>query len=200
MSGVRGVLDRLGMDRQALLERMARQITPSEIEVAQGIAEIMAERERTLLEAVATVADAGDVDVGVPRVDAAARQEMILELADAMTDQHLAEWWAEEVLAEHVDDVEGLVEYLEMDGAEWGDQVREWAAYYRESHPELVHDMTDAEIAALHVRNKWGVSLREFVAEIVAWTPGTAFEDVLDANLGQAERSLSAVARDLEEG
>jgi hypothetical protein len=187
------------MNRRALLERMARQITPSEIEVAQGIAEIMAERERTLLEAVATVADAGDIDVDVPRVDAAARQEMILKLADAMTDQHLAEWWAEEVLVDHVDDVEGLVEYLEMDGDEWGDQVREWAAYYRSTHPDLVDDMTDAEIAALHVRNKWGVSLREFVAELVAWTPGRAFEDVLDANFGQAERSLYAVARDLEE-
>jgi hypothetical protein len=196
---VRGVLDRLGMDRQALLERMARQITPSELDVARGIAEIMAERERTLLEAVATVADAGDVDVDVPRVDAAARQEMILELADAMTDQRLPEWWAEEVLAEHVDDVEGLVEYLEMDGDDWGDQVREWAAYYRSTRPDLVDDMTDAEIAALHVRNKWGVSLREFVVEIVAWTPGTAFENVLDANLGQAERSLYAIAEDLEE-
>jgi hypothetical protein len=193
------MLDRIGMDRQALLERMARQITPSELDVARGIAEIMAQRERSLLEAVATVGDAGDVDVEIPRIDVGARQEMILALADAMADQRLAEWWAETVLAEHVDEVEGLVEYLEMDGDEWGEQIQEWAGMYRENHPDLVDGMTEAEIAALHVRNKWGVSLEEFVAEIVAWTKGKAFEEVLDANLGQAERSLYAIARDLEE-
>jgi hypothetical protein len=193
------MLDRLGMDREALAKRMAQQITPSKTGIAQALATIMAERERSLARAAATVADAGDVDAPVPQVDVDARQAMLLELADAMADQRLAEWWAEEVLADHVDDVEGLVEYLEMDGDGWGDQVREWAEYYQNSHPELVQDMTDAEIAAIHVRNKWGVSLREFVAEVVAWTPGRALEDVLVANLDQTERSLYAVAHDLEE-
>ena len=105
------MLDRLGMDREAVARKMAEKITPSELGVAQGIAEIMAERERSLLEAA-------DVDVQVRGVDVGARRDMLLELADAMSDQELAEWWAEEVLAEHVDDPEGSIQYLEMDGAE----------------------------------------------------------------------------------
>jgi hypothetical protein len=189
----------MGMSREAVMKRMVREITPSELGVARGLAEILAEQERSLLAAAGTVAEAADADVDVPQIDTEGRQEMILELADAMTDQRLAEWWAEEVLAEHVDDPEAAVEYLEMDGAEWGDQVREWAQLYREGKPDLVDEMTDAEIAAFHVRNKWGVSLREFVAEIVTWTPGRAVEDILAGQLDRAERSLYAIARDLEE-
>ena len=77
--------------------------------------------------------------------------------------------------------------------------MRTWAELYRENEPELVEGMTDAEIAAFHVRNVWGVSLREFVAEVVAWTPGRALEEVLVANLDEAEHSLHAIAWNLEE-
>ncbi|UWG46583.1 Uncharacterized protein HSRCO_0284 [Halanaeroarchaeum sp. HSR-CO] len=178
---------------QAVMQ-MAQQVNVPEMPQAVAATRILAEHEAALVDLVNRVADAHDQDVALDPVPVEVRQDMLLGFVDAATKMRLAEWWAEVVVGAHVDESEPLVEYLRMDGEEWGEQVRSWAEMYRESVPEEVEGMTDAEIADFHVREQFDVDLWTFVAEVIAWDRATAISQVFESNFQAVEDALDELA------
>jgi hypothetical protein len=175
------VLDRA---KQQMMRRAMQQVTPSETPVAQALANVIANIEARQMAAVTRLAEAADVDeAAVGHLDAGAREEQLLDLADALADDRLEDWWLDEVAADHLDDPEKAANYLGMDRDEWADQIATWGENYRQAAPDHVEGMTDGQIADLHVRETFDVPLREFAKEVVDWSRGEAVEDVLAGHL-----------------
>lgn len=180
--------------KERAMMQAVQQIDVTEMGATVAAARILAEHEAAIVDRVQRVADTHDQDVELATVPVETRQQMLLEFVEAATQMRLEEWWVEAIVAEHVDEAEALQEYLGMDGEAWGEQVRDWAAMYREQVPEQVEGMTDATIADLHLRQKFDVDLQTFVSEIVAWDYATAISRVFEANFEAAEKALDEMA------
>ncbi|WP_379823409.1 hypothetical protein [Haloplanus ruber] len=186
--------------KERMMQEAMGQITPSETPVAQAFAHAIASIEARQMAAITRLAEAADVDeAAVGHLDAGAREEQLLGLADALADDRMEDWWLDEVAAGHLDDPDRAADYLGMDREAWVDQIATWGENYRQAAPDHVEGMTDAQIADLHVRETFGIPLREFTREVVDWTRGEAVEGVLAGNLSSTTSSIHRVAAELED-
>ena len=186
--------------KEQMMRRAMQQVTPSETPVAQALVNVIANIEARQMAAVTRLAEAADVDeAAVGHLDAGAREEQLLDLADALADDRLEGWWLDEVVADHLDDPDRAADYLGMNREAWADQIASWGENYRQAAPDHVDGMTDAQIADLHVRETFGIPLREFSKEVVDWSRGEAVEDVLAGHLSSTTASIHRVAAELED-
>jgi hypothetical protein len=186
--------------KEQMMRRAIQQVTPSETPVAKALADVIATIEARQMAAVTRLAEAADVDeAAVGHLDADAREEQLLDLADALADDRLEAWWLDEVAAGQLKDTEKAAEYVGMDRSEWADQIATWGVNYRKAVPDRVDGMTDAQIADLHVRETFGVPLREFSSEVIDWSAGQVIEDVLAGHLSSTTSSIHRVAAELED-
>jgi hypothetical protein len=186
--------------KQQMMRRALREVTPSETPVATALANVIATLESRQMQAVTRLAEAAGVEeAAVGHLDTDARQEQLLDLADALADDRLEEWWLDEVAGDHLDRPDRAADYVGMDREEWADQIATWGENYREAVPDRVEGMTDAQIADLHVRETFGVPLREFSKEVVGWSKGRVVEDVFSGHLSSTTASIHRVATELED-
>lgn len=182
--------------KRGMMKRAVQQVTPSETPVGVALANLIATIEARQMTAVSRLVDAADVDeAAVGYLDADAREQKLLDLAD----DRLEAWWLDEVAADHLNQPEKAEEYVGMDREAWADQIATWGDSYRQALPDRVDGMTDAQIANLHVRETFGVTLGEFAREVVDWSRGRVVEDVLAGHLRSTESAIHRVAAELED-
>jgi hypothetical protein len=186
-----------------LLKRLMQQVTPSETQAAQVLARVISRVEADLSDATHRLCGAADVDVTGDPVDADERERELLEVADAVAEGRLAEYYFSEV--SELPDGEQAAQYAGMGtGDEWEQQKRDWhLSYYREdvvdnSPSDTDADRTDA-VAEKHVRQVWGVPLEVFRAEVLEWSRGAALEAILAGPIQSHTAAVDAVADALED-
>jgi len=173
---------------------------PHESDRIRAIAEILTEIQRAQRAAVLDQREelGIDPDDGLSAVDPDERTTEVLDLVDAYTPggPSLAETWLARAVPEDldVDDPTALANYAGLSAEEWEHQQQTWAKSYRAATGKTV-DATDRDLAELHVRGKWGVSLERFEALIVDWDRGRALRDLL---AGPSEATEAAIRANTE--
>jgi len=163
-----------------------------------ALAEIVAQRERAQLELAQRLTEASDVDASIDAIpDAEDRAEQLEAMAEAAAHQDLQSWYFGEFAPDRLDNPEQAAAYAGLHEDEWESQKAAWADNYRAASPDA-EAFSDEALAGSHVETTFGVSLKEFEANVVFWRPGEAIRDVLTTNLATVEAAMEAVADDLE--
>jgi len=170
-----------GISKMRQMQQVAQ--NPKDSDLAKAGAKLVAGIEHDLLDAVADLHGALDVDDPLT-VDTSPeeRVDRLLELADAASDGELERYWFEE--AGQFEDVDAIEEWIGVGSDTWGEQVEKWAEMYRESVPDLVAEWSDREIAQYHVAGEFGgASLEEFEREVVGYSRRKALKGALAGNV-----------------
>lgn len=195
-----GVLDR---GKEAMAKRMMSGITPSETQLAQAAAHSLTTVEHRLAEAIDSAHETAGTGEQLQH-DPEERMNSLLSLADAVADQRVQQWWFDQVGAYVLDDPERAQSYVGMDGDEWREQLRRWYRQYRtagvvdtplaDADPAEIGDVADR-----HIRETFGVSLREFVAMVVNWDRGEQLEGVMVGPIQQFTAQVHQLEREIEQ-
>jgi len=188
----------VSLDQLREMQQMLR--NPGESEQVQAFAAIIAGLEHQQLQAVEDLHDALGID-GIERTaDVEARQQQLLELADAMANSDLTRWWFEDGPAStHLDHPEDAMDYVGLSDEDWQDRIAGWAAAYRDRSEEF-EEMSDREIAEQHVRSQFGVPLDVFEREVVAFDRGTALQTIIATNFEAVTEGVQAATAAIDEG
>jgi len=185
--------------KQRMMQKAMENVTPSETAVAQALAHVIAGLEHEQAQAMQRLVNAAEMDGDVHH-DAEAREQQLLDLADAVAQDGLPEYYLAEVL--DVDDPERALNHLDSD--DWGQQKRAWYQQYRERgivEGPAVDDATQDDIdhaAVLHVQEVFGVALAQFEQHVVRWDRGEAMQQLLAGPLVGHTELIDTVAREIE--
>lgn len=190
--------------KEEMARRMLQAQTPSESRVVRILADTIARLEHQQSEAVLRLAEAADhsIDGGVVNVEE--RREQLLEVADAVSNDALAEWWFAQMDSDEMENAEKAAQYAGMGlGEDWAEQQFDWhMQHYRldtvDNPPTDTSDERTREVAAEHVQSVYGVSLPVFESEVVEWSAGEAMQQVLAGPIQQHTKAIDQIARDLE--
>lgn len=192
----------LGNAKSAMAERMMGQITPSETPIGQALANAVAGIEHEQAKAIQEAIEAGDLDVQHGH-DMGARRETLLEIADAVAENGFEDWWWTNVAPEILDKPEKARQYVGINGDEWRNLLERWyTAYHANGVVDAPLDEADpgrlAWVADRHIRETFGVNLREFVALVVNWSRGEQMQRALAGQFQSHTQIIHRLADELE--
>jgi hypothetical protein len=187
-----------GMMMQQLAQQIDIQSTPAPV-----VARQVAERERRMADTLAQLAEATGVDIDPVTVDVERRTALLLEAAEAIISQNVAGWWWETIGPNIVDRPDLAENHTGLTADEWHDRIRGWyqGLYQKDRVDKPVEQAGPAEIGAAadrYVRSLFGVSLREFVAVVVNWTPQAAVQDILAGPTDEMMRQFEVIVEHVE--
>lgn len=188
-------LDKL---KSAGAERLAGRITPSQIPHVQVGTHIAAGIEHEQAAALNDALDAAGMDETL-RHDQDARQRMLLNVADAISDRDFRGWWFRTIAPQWMDNAEQAEQLADLDAAGWYDTIREW---HNQAHARGLVDTTAAEAdpeelgqtAANVAENRFGVPLRVLVGRVVNWDQGAETRRVLAGNIDHHNQLIRRLA------
>jgi len=195
-------LDVLDRGKEAMAKKMMGQITPSETPLAQAAAHSLTTVEHRLAEAIDSAHETAGTGEQLQH-DPEERMNSLLSLADAVADQRVQQWWFENVGAYVLDQPDRAQGYVGLSGQEWREQLRRWYDQYHEAGvvDTPLGEATPAEIgdvADRHIRETFGVSLREFVAMVVNWDRGEQLEAVMIGPIQQFSTQVRRLEEEIE--
>ncbi|MUW13934.1 hypothetical protein GJ633_04100 [Halorubrum sp. CBA1125] len=178
--------------QKAMAKKLLNRVDITELGVTQAVAGGLAEIERAQAEAVRDLAEAHDFDVDVKEPDPEERRDLLLRGAEAAADGNGVEWWLDERHGHRLDDPEAAVEYAKMSPDEWDAQIERWAEFYRSNGYGA--DRSDRDLAAVHVRETFGVDLDWFEETIVGLDRAEVLRQLLAGNLESIEFAIRDAA------
>lgn len=186
-----------------MAKKMMSQITPSETPLGQAIAHSLTTVEHRLAAAIDSAHETAGTGERV-RHDPDDRKDSLLSLADAVADQRVQQWWFENVGAHLLDNHERAQGYVGLSGQEWHDQLRRWYEQYHDAgvvdEPLSEADPTRiGEVADRHIRETFGVPLRDFVAAVVNWSRGEQLQGVMFGPIQQYTAQVRQLEREIEQ-
>lgn len=190
--------------REAGAERLAGQITPSEIPHVLVGTNIAAGIEHEQAQALNQALQAAGMQDEMLHHDPQARQQMLLDVADAISNQNFTGWWWENLAPRFLDDVDQARQLAGLDGEEWRERIRAWHA---EAHGRgLVETpLSDAgpadlaETAANVAENRFGVPLSVLVSRVVNWDRGSETRRLLAGNIDHHNQLIRRLAQHIEQ-
>jgi len=189
----------LGKAKERMMGKAMEGVTPSESEQAQALATIIAGLEHEQAQALQQLVEAVDVDVGDVHHEQDAREQQLLDTADAVAQGELPQFYLQ---ASGVDSVGQVLQYLQAD--DWPEQKREWYSKYRERDvvdgpPVDEADQDDIDDAAqLHVSHVFGTTLEEFEQVVVNWDRGAATQQLLAGPIAGHTELIEYIATEIE--
>jgi hypothetical protein len=190
------MLDRIGgMRNQAIKGTVGKLIAGKTGDVLCGL---MAGKEVDLLEQIAGLHEALDIDDGIGHEDVPRkedRREQLKELVQALVADDIPGFWWEQVGREHVENPEDAREFLDLDGGEWAEQVDSVIRSYRRQGD----DRPRSEIVADYVNRKFGVEVSWFVSHVVNWTDAQSQRVQRQFLLGNMDAVQQGIERATEE-
>lgn len=184
------------MNKKALVKRLLSQVDIRDVPQAAVMVDQYTALEGRAISSANRLSDAADVDVSMA-LDQDERTETLLDFADAASNREFREWWFDEYADSYIDNPEEAREYADLSLEEWQADIERWASLYREADVD-VEGLTDAQIADLHVRSKFGVDLATFALEVVNWSVGQHLEAIMLGNLLGVLNVMDTVAAELE--
>lgn len=189
--------------QEKVVESMMSKITPSQTPEVQSAVQTVTKHESRQVSAVSKLADAADVEHEI-HYDRGQRSQLILSLLDAAASQQLVDWWFDVVGSQVMHKHEKAKEYVGLDAEEWRQQLREWYSMHYDagtiSTPiEEASPGKIGEVAARHVQDAYGLTLREFVALVVCWDRSEQIEPILAGPMDRNTQVIWAVAEEIDE-
>jgi len=183
--------------KSEMMGQLAKQALGSD--EMEAIAEIVAAQEAELLKEVAKLQEAveGERRIDVP--DVKERTETLVMIAEAMISGNAEQLFRTKFLDQHFKNPDRAAGYIGIDAEDWDDQIRTWADTYREQAGGL-SDWTDRQIAELHVKDTFGVTLDRFEEEVVNFYPGEFTEDAATNNFTSAVITIRELRKEVEDG
>jgi hypothetical protein len=181
-----------GVSKIRQLQQMAQ--NPRESEMARSFASILARYEHDLLDSVANLHRALELDEPLT-VDQTPdeRVEKLLDVAEAAAGGDFETFWFGEVAG--FENPEEVADFVGFSEEEWRDQIDTWADRYRSKAPEEFEEDSDREIAAWHVEGEFGVPLEEFEREVVGYSRRDALKSALGGNIAAGIAGVQRATR-----
>lgn len=186
------------MFRKAMLRKAVTQIDVRDHPIPNSLTNIVATWEARQRDAADRLLTATGVTDEFGGLDPEDRQDELLGMTEALQEGRLGAWWIEQ--HDRLDNPEDAEALIGLDPDEWRDQIEAWARSWRRAEPDAVDGKTDAQIADLHVRHKFGVPLGEFSKNVVEFSKGDALETVLTGHLRATTEAMNRAADAIEEG
>jgi len=195
-------MDFLDRGKEAMAKRMMSGITPSETQLAQAAAHSLTTVEHRLAAAIDSAHETAGTGEQLGH-DPEERMTSLLSLADAVADQRVEEWWFENVGAFVLDQPDRAKGYVGLSAEEWHDQLRRWYEQYHEAGvvetpPGDADPARIGEVADRHIRETFGLGLRDFVAMVVNWDRGEQLEGVMVGPIQQFTAQVRQLEREIE--
>ena len=186
-----------GVSKIRQLQQMAQ--NPRESEMAQSFASILARYEHDLLDSVAALHRALEVDDPLT-VDQTPeeRVEKLLDVAEAAAGGDFERFWFGEVAG--FENPDKVADFTGFGDEEWRDQIETWADRYRSKAPEEFAEDSDREIAAWHVEGEFCVPLAEFEREVVGYSRRDALKSALGGNIAAGIAGVQRATRAARSG
>lgn len=183
-----------------MMKRALKSVTPSEMPQAKALASILSASEYQLFQAIDRLVDAANAGDFAVSQTAEERRDELLSMADAFADDEFDTWWWETVAPDFLDNPKKARQSAGLSKDQWQERMSTWAETYRErAGPEhAVQSMTDAQVAAFHVEDTFGVDLDTFSDEVVEWDRVEHAEGLARKNLQAAVGTIHQVAAHLE--
>lgn len=174
------------------LQQMAQD--PKNSEMARSYASILARYEHDLLDSVANLHRALELDDPLT-VDQTPeeRVEKLLDVAEAAAGGDFETFWFGEVAG--FENPGEVADFAGFGEEEWQDQIDTWEARYRRKAPEEFADQSAREIAAWHVEGEFGVPLAEFEREVVGYRRRDALKSALGGNIAAGIAGVQRATR-----
>lgn len=163
--------------------------------VIDNLTAVIADAETEILTAAKRLDDAHGQGIIDEVPDRAERARDLSALVEALAKSEMDQLWIENVAPELLDTTDGIETYLGMDADEWEKQQQKKAESYRSGGAEG----TDRQLAAYHVRSKWGVDMDTFENRVIEWSQGQAAERLFAANFRTAVRVMHAAADEVSD-
>ncbi|WP_336001445.1 hypothetical protein [Halorientalis halophila] len=190
--------------KSAGTDRLLSQFTPSQIPHVQHGSRVAAVLEHEQANALNRALDAAGMGEEQIRHDWQQRQAMLLQVADAVSNQQFRAWWFENVAPRIVENPEDAQALAGLDGDEWRETLEAWhaSAYGRglvETPPSEAGPRDLAQTAANVAENRFGVPLRVLVARVVAWDQAAETRQLLAGNIDHHTHLIRRLADHIEQ-
>lgn len=193
------MLQNLGQKKELLGEMRQLAEDPANHQMAQALVDIVVEMEFAQLEAVEDLHDAMDVDALDVQKTREERREQLLAVIEAIAPggQGVEELYFDEVASDHVENPERAKSYAGLSEDEWTDQLAKWADVWR-SELEDTDEMSDRDLAGIHVERRFGVALAEFETNVVEFDRSQALETLLANNFEAVEHGIKTATAETQ--
>jgi hypothetical protein len=171
-----------------LAEMAMEMMNLEELAEVQLVISFLAEIENRQARAMRAMAAAHNLDLDVEVPDRETRYQSLLSAAEAAGNGNAVEWWVRNRYGGALNDPAKATEYAGMDPADWKEQISDWAAHYRTQGYD--DDRDDRDLAAIAVREAFGVGIDWFEEHIVGLDTQRAVSELLAGNLQSVERGL----------
>ena len=170
----------LGLQKQAMKRMVSN---PEENEQIRAYASILAGIEREQREGMRALAEELGADPDALGLDEAPdSEERVTELAEAVGAHFVGDAWTlyvDQLAPDELENAGRASDFAGLDADEWDTQIEDWADGFRDRAGDAVADRTDRDLAAVHVRETFGVDLDVFESEIVEFEPARVFQTVV---------------------
>lgn len=183
------------VNRLRELQQVAQ--NPTESEYVQALVTILTELEHRQLEAVEQLHDAAGIEGVEVTSTREEREQQLIDLVDAVASGSFEDYWFREVVGEHIEQPDAAQAYAGLSEEEWQTQLETWADGYLSRNERQFEGISDRKIAAVHVKNVFGVSLGEFEREVVGFERKEALRAVLAGNFEAVEAGISAATAEV---
>lgn len=189
--------------QEKVVEQVMSQVTPSQAPQVQSAVQTVTRHESQQVAAVSKLADAADVEA-VIHYDRDHRARLLLSLLDAAASQQLTDWWFDVVGSQIMTKHEKAKQYVGLDAEEWRQQIRKWYSMHYDAGTisTPIEEASPGEIgdvAARHIQDCYGLSLREFVALVVCWDRSDQIEPILAGPMDRNTQVIRDVADAIDE-
>ncbi len=189
---------------QGIKKRLMKQMAdPTDNEQFQALAGAFVTLEldqRRRLQELTEALDEDPEDLGIEQLDE--KQDRIDELLAGITARMNDDpWgmWVQHLAPEDLQNPDRASQYAGLEEDEWQEEIEDWAQRYRDAPDHDTEGMTDRDLAAAHVYQVFGLSLKEFEREVVAWRPGEAYEEAFAGAFKQHNEAIAQLAQSVEE-
>ena len=193
----------LSAQKRAMMANVAQKFINSDW--GEGVTELLAAKEQTLVERVAQLADAtglADPAAISPDHDADARAAQLRAGVEAIISDEFAAWYVEAFADEWGATPGRLAALADSDPEDVADRMEGWVSAYREKSEDGLANRSDRDIIRAHVQGSFGLSLQGF-ARAVHWPEGTheaAVRRLLVGRIEDAEVGLDAMIAAAQSG
>lgn len=164
----------------------------------ENFTRLVAKQEVALVERVARLEAALDIEHIQETPNVEDRREALSDTLEALVRGDVAGLWFDRAVAPRLDNVDDARELVDLDADEWGATVDRWVRSYRRAGAT---EMTRSEIVADYVPRQFGVSVRVFVEDVVAWDEADhqhAIRTLLVGNFETVERGIDLAIAEVE--
>ncbi len=186
--------------KQRLMKQMADPAENEQFRALAGAFVTLELDQRRRLQELAEQLDEDLEDLGIATLEDEGERidELLAGITARMNDDPWG-MWVEHLAPEDLENADRAAQYAGLEEDEWQGEIEDWAQRYRDAPDHDTEGLTDRDLAAAHVYQVFGLSLKEFEREVVDWRPGQAYEEAFAGAFKKHNEAIAQLAESVEE-